>query len=158
MVRKCFKNILKLKQFQFCSAVDIRRHISCEVCDISVSGGYDPEMNQVVVCQNVARSEGMVQGVLTHEFIHMFDYCNNDLDFKNIDHLACTEIRAANLSHCSFLSAWSQGDASPFKIKQAHQVFGGVILVFFRLIIVIFIFSRIVSKQKHLNRYFPFER
>lgn len=27
--------------------MDIRRHISCEVCDISVSGGYDPELNQV---------------------------------------------------------------------------------------------------------------
>lgn len=64
----------------------------------------------------------MVQGVLTHEMIHMFDYCRNDLDFKNIDHLACTEIRAANLTHCSFLSAWTQGDASPFKIQQAHQV------------------------------------
>lgn len=92
------------------------------MCDISVSGGYDPEMNQVVVCQNIARGEGMVQGVLLHEMIHMFDYCNNNLDFKNIDHLACTEIRAANLSHCSFLSAWAQGDASPFKIQQAHQV------------------------------------
>lgn len=51
----------------------------------------------------------------------MFDYCKNDLDFKNVDHLACTEIRAANLTHCSFLSAWAQGDASPFKIKRAHE-------------------------------------
>lgn len=106
------------------STVDIRRHISCEVCDVSVSGGYDPEMNQVIVCQNIARSKGMVQGVLTHEMIHMFDYCNNDLDFKNVEHLACTEIRAANLTHCSFLSAWAQGDASPFKIRKAHEVSG----------------------------------
>ncbi|KAJ9595149.1 hypothetical protein L9F63_013557, partial [Diploptera punctata] len=102
-------------------ALDIRRHIACEVCDPSVSGGYDPVLNQVVVCQNVARSKGMVQGVLTHEMIHMFDYCRNNLDFKNIDHLACTEIRAANLAHCSFLSAWNQGDASPFRIQQQHQ-------------------------------------
>lgn len=102
-------------------AIDIRRHISCEVCDISVSGGYDPILNQVVVCQNNARSEGLVQGVLTHEMIHMFDYCRNNLDFKNVDHLACTEIRAANLTHCSFLSAWAQGDASLFKIQKAHQ-------------------------------------
>lgn len=102
--------------------LDLRRHISCEVCDVTVSGGYDPELNQVVVCQNIARNKGMVQGVLTHEMIHMFDYCNNNLDFKNIDHLACTEIRAANLTHCSFLSACVQGDASPFKIQKAHQV------------------------------------
>jgi len=63
----------------------------------------------------------MVQGVLAHEFIHMFDYCRNDLDFKNIDHLACTEIRAANLTHCSFMSAWAQGDTSPFNFKATHK-------------------------------------
>lgn len=62
-----------------------------------------------------------VQGVLTHEMIHMFDYCRNNLDFKNIDHLACTEIRAANLTHCSFLSSWSQGDSSPINIRATHQ-------------------------------------
>lgn len=101
--------------------IDIRRHISCEVCDISVSGGYDPETNQIVVCQNTARTKGTIQGILTHEMIHMFDFCRNNLDFKNIDHLACTEIRAANLTHCSFMSAWSQGDANFFNIKEAHQ-------------------------------------
>ncbi|XP_033222153.1 mitochondrial inner membrane protease ATP23 homolog isoform X3 [Belonocnema kinseyi] len=101
---------------------DIRRHVCCEVCDYSVSGGYDPILNQIVVCQNVARGKGMIQGVMTHEMIHMFDYCRNELDFKNIDHLACTEVRAANLAHCSFLSAWSQGNASLFKIKDAHQL------------------------------------
>ncbi|XP_014096794.1 mitochondrial inner membrane protease ATP23 homolog [Bactrocera oleae] len=101
--------------------IDLRRHISCEVCDTTVTGGYDPVMNQIVVCQNMARNEGMVQGVLTHEMIHMFDYCNNELDFRNIDHLACTEIRAANLAHCSFLSAMMQGDASIFDIKKSHQ-------------------------------------
>lgn len=63
---------------------------------------------QIVVCQNVARSQGMVQAVLTHEMIHMFDYCRHEMDFKNLEHLACTEIRAANLTHCSFMSAWMQ--------------------------------------------------
>ncbi|XP_013777912.1 mitochondrial inner membrane protease ATP23 homolog isoform X2 [Limulus polyphemus] len=101
--------------------VDISRHISCEVCDKKVSGGYDPELNQVVVCQNVARSEWMVQGVLAHEFVHMFDYCRAKLDFRNVDHLACTEVRAANLMHCSFLSAAVEGTASPFHIAKAHS-------------------------------------
>lgn len=102
--------------------VDIRRHISCEVCDPTVTGGYDPVLNQIVVCQNMARRKGFVQGVLTHEMIHMFDYCNNELDFRNIDHLACTEIRAANLAHCSFLSACAQGDASVINIRKTHEV------------------------------------
>ncbi|XP_059607806.1 mitochondrial inner membrane protease ATP23 homolog [Phlebotomus argentipes] len=125
-VFKCVKNspLVKLMMGALRSSgcpIDIRRHFSCEVCAHSVTGGYDPILNQIVICQNSARSEGMVQGVLTHELIHMFDYCRNELDFQNIDHLACTEIRAANLAHCSFLSAWSQGDASPFNVKEAHQ-------------------------------------
>lgn len=125
-VYSCIKNspLVKLMLGALKSSgcpVDIRRHISCEVCDVSVTGGYDPELNQIVVCQNVATKEGIVQGILAHEMIHMFDYCRNKLDFKNLDHLACTEIRAANLTHCSFLSAFYQGDASPFNIKQRHQ-------------------------------------
>jgi mitochondrial inner membrane protease ATP23 len=125
-VYKCVMNspLVKLMMGALKSSgceLDIRRHISCEVCDGSVSGGYDPVMNQIVVCQNVATNEGIVQAVMAHEMIHMFDYCRNDLDFKNIDHLACTEIRAANLTHCSFLSAMAQGDASFSNIKARHQ-------------------------------------
>ncbi|XP_072391966.1 mitochondrial inner membrane protease ATP23 homolog [Diabrotica undecimpunctata] len=101
--------------------VDIRRHISCEECAPTVSGGYDPIMNQVVICQNSATKVGAVNTILTHEMIHMFDYCKNNVDFKNLEHLACTEIRAANLAHCSFLSAFVAGDASFFDIKEAHQ-------------------------------------
>jgi mitochondrial inner membrane protease ATP23 len=125
-VYKCVMNspLVKLMMGALKSSgceIDIRRHISCEVCDGSVSGGYDPVLNQIVVCQNIATNDGIVQGVMAHEMIHMFDYCRNDLDFKNIDHLACTEIRAANLTHCSFLSAMAQGDASFSNIKARHQ-------------------------------------
>jgi mitochondrial inner membrane protease ATP23 len=74
------------------------------------------------VCQNVAKKEGMVQGILAHEMVHMFDYCRHKLDFKNVEHLACTEIRAANLTNCSFMSAMMQGDSSPFRIQQTHRV------------------------------------
>ncbi|KAK9876770.1 hypothetical protein WA026_015007 [Henosepilachna vigintioctopunctata] len=101
--------------------VDIRRHISCEECAPTVSGGYDPILNQIVVCQNTAKSTGIVQGVLTHEFIHMLDHCQNKLDFTNLEHLACTEIRAANLAHCSWMSAWMNGDTSIFNFKETHQ-------------------------------------
>ncbi|XP_011175918.1 mitochondrial inner membrane protease ATP23 homolog [Solenopsis invicta] len=101
--------------------IDIRRHISCEVCNPMVTGGYDSEYNQIVVCQNSAHSENMVRGVLLHEMIHMFDFCRNKLDVNNLDHLACTEIRAANLGHCSFMSSLLQGDSSFINIKATHQ-------------------------------------
>jgi len=101
--------------------IDIRRHISCEVCDHSVTGGYDPFLNQVVVCQNTARSKGKIQGSLTHEMIHMFDYCRHKLDLADVSHLACTEIRAANLAHCSYLSGLLEGSLELGTVKEEHQ-------------------------------------
>ncbi|XP_058803807.1 mitochondrial inner membrane protease ATP23 homolog isoform X2 [Phymastichus coffea] len=100
---------------------DFRRHISCEICDAKVSGGYDQELNQVIVCQNIARRKSYVQAALTHEMIHMFDYCRNEFNFRNIRHLACSEIRAANLAHCSFFSALRFGTASLTRFKATHQ-------------------------------------
>lgn len=55
-VYKCIKTspLVKLMMGALKSSgceIDIRRHISCEVCDHSVSGGYDPVNNQVIVCQ-----------------------------------------------------------------------------------------------------------
>lgn len=35
------------------SEVDLGRHISCEVCDNKVTGGYDAETNQVNVIKNL---------------------------------------------------------------------------------------------------------
>ncbi|RZC40637.1 Peptidase M76 domain containing protein, partial [Asbolus verrucosus] len=126
-VYKCIKQspIVKLMMGALKSSgcsMDIRRHISCEECAPTVSGGFDPILNQVVVCQNAVTDIGTVQSVLMHEMIHMFDYCRHNLNFKDLDHLACTEIRAANLAHCSFLAAWTQGDVSIFNIKGAHQI------------------------------------
>ncbi|GIY25798.1 mitochondrial inner membrane protease ATP23 homolog [Caerostris extrusa] len=102
-------------------AIDLNRHISCEPCSKVVTGGYDAEMNQIVVCQNTATSKSAVHGALAHEMVHMFDFCRAHVDFKNVDHLLCTEIRAANLMHCSFMSALVMGTASLIRIKKQHQ-------------------------------------
>ncbi|CAB0001320.1 unnamed protein product [Nesidiocoris tenuis] len=110
----------KLKKW-FANEIDMSRHIVCEQCHPRVSGGFDPETNQIVICQNNSKNDGIVQGILVHEMIHMFDYCGNKIDFKNIDHLACTEIRAANLTHCSLTSAILQGDASLVSFANKHK-------------------------------------
>lgn len=106
----------------FHSPLDVRRHMACEQCQECVSGGYDPKMNQIIICQNTVTSEKVVQRILTHEMIHMFDYCSNHLDFQNLEHLACTEIRAANLAHCAFFEAFFQTNGI-LNIKQKHKVF-----------------------------------
>lgn len=52
----------------------------------------------------------------------MFDSCTRKLDFRNIEHLACTEIRAANLTHCGLVSSMLEGHSSIFNFKKRHQV------------------------------------
>ncbi|OQR68279.1 Ku70-binding protein-like [Tropilaelaps mercedesae] len=110
--------------------MDLRRHITCEPCDPKVTGGYDHDTNQVhrchilqvVVCQNNVTSSGLVQGVLAHELLHMFDRCRTKMDYRNPEHVACTEIRAANTMHCSFMSAFVQGLTSPLNFAKTHEI------------------------------------
>ncbi|XP_076862560.1 mitochondrial inner membrane protease ATP23 homolog isoform X2 [Brachyhypopomus gauderio] len=58
--------------------------------------------------------------VVTHELIHAFDHCRAHVDwFNNFKHLACSEIRAANLSgECSFTNELSRLN---FGLNQQHQ-------------------------------------
>ncbi|TDG96810.1 hypothetical protein EPR50_G00233000 [Perca flavescens] len=96
------------------------RHFSCEDCDGTVSGGFDADSSQIVLCQNNIHQQSHMNRVVTHELIHAFDHCRAHVDwFNNFRHLACSEIRAANLSgDCSFSNEVSRFN---FGLKQHHQ-------------------------------------
>ena len=74
-----------------------------------------------MLCENNIYSQGHMNDTLTHELVHTLDYCRAELDWSNLDHLACTEIRAANLSgECFF---WKENFARlKFGWKKHHQV------------------------------------
>ena len=63
-------------------------------------GGYDRELNQVVLCSDKCRDPATVERILAHELVHMYDQCTARVDWGNLQHLACSEVRAANLAHC----------------------------------------------------------
>ncbi|XP_069620592.1 mitochondrial inner membrane protease ATP23 homolog isoform X2 [Ranitomeya imitator] len=102
------------------STVSRVRHFSCEDCDGSVSGGFDADTSEIVLCQNNIHNQPHMDRVVTHELIHAFDHCRAHVDwFNNIRHLACSEIRAANLSgDCSLSNEISRFN---FGLKQHHQ-------------------------------------
>ncbi|XP_020947566.1 mitochondrial inner membrane protease ATP23 homolog isoform X4 [Sus scrofa] len=101
-------------------AVSKERHFSCEDCNGNVSGGFDASVSQIVLCQNNIRNQAHMNRVVTHELIHAFDHCRAHVDwFTNIRHLACSEVRAANLSgDCSLLNEIFR---LHFGLKQHHQ-------------------------------------
>ncbi|KAI6654277.1 Mitochondrial inner membrane protease ATP23-like [Oopsacas minuta] len=83
--------------------VKISRDFACEPCSPRVAGGFDPRRQQIVLCENNIYSQIHMNEVLTHELVHSFDDKSVNLDWHDLKHLACTEVRAANLSgECSF--------------------------------------------------------
>ena len=58
--------------------------------------------------------------IMTHELVHMYDHCRAHVDWDNLYHVACTEVRAANLStECFF---WKENFARfKFGWKKHHQ-------------------------------------
>lgn len=93
--------------------VTFARHLSCESClpgnDAGVNhGGYDETRNQVFVCGNNAVNVGDVHTVLIRGLLTMYEACTARVDFKNVDHLACLEVKQANLTSCNFLNYLSQ--------------------------------------------------
>lgn len=81
--------------------LNIPRHVVCEPCNNSLAGGYDLLHNQVVLCSEKCTTLAKVTTILSHELVHMYDNCVAKVDWSNKHHLACSEIRAASLAHCS---------------------------------------------------------
>jgi inner membrane protease ATP23 len=59
---------------------------------------------EIFLCEQYMESELMTHKTMVHELIHAIDMCRTKMDpLHNCVHMACTEIRAENLSgECSF--------------------------------------------------------
>ena len=105
--------------------------VRCTPCPegAGIAGGYVPGRGVVLCQQWAAQWPSEVPNTLTHELIHAYDDARARLDWGNLRHHACTEIRAALLSgDCTFgreldrgmIGFWRNGvsgagaDSSPF--------------------------------------------
>ncbi|OBZ79176.1 Mitochondrial inner membrane protease ATP23 [Grifola frondosa] len=70
----------------------------CSPCDFTRSGGFSPEAGAVVLCQGKFFSKVHMEDTLVHELVHMYDHCKFKVDWYNLRHHACSEIRANSLS------------------------------------------------------------
>ena len=93
--------------------------ITCTPCSSERAGGFAPNYG-IVLCENQLQSRGHLEDTLAHELIHQYDNETVKLDWRNVMHLACTEIRAANLSReCGFTREIKRGK---FGLAKQHQV------------------------------------
>jgi len=60
--------------------------------------GYSPKEHKIWMCGNHFWNPFEFRRVLTHELVHAFDFARAKIDVTNSEHVACTEVRAWNLS------------------------------------------------------------
>uniref|UniRef100_A0A7S2W3M8 Mitochondrial inner membrane protease ATP23 n=1 Tax=Mucochytrium quahogii TaxID=96639 RepID=A0A7S2W3M8_9STRA len=100
-----------------------RQFFACKPCqDEGIIAAFASDVDQgqqVVICSdNIEKfkiGQKHIDRTLAHELIHAYDDCRANLDWKNCLHIACTEVRAANLSgDCYFKEEFNRGQ---FKFK-----------------------------------------
>lgn len=94
--------------------------IICDVCPDWKSGGFHPELG-ILLCQNRIRDKWHLEDTLSHELVHYFDNLKWQVDWLDLKHHACSEIRASNLSgECRFMQELSRRGLG-FKVSRGHQ-------------------------------------
>ncbi|KIK29704.1 hypothetical protein PISMIDRAFT_26840 [Pisolithus microcarpus 441] len=111
--------VFMLKHLRLSGCAVPPSNIVCGSCDSTRSGGFHPS-GAIVLCQGHFGGKRHMQDTLTHELIHMYDHCKFNVDWYNLRHHACSEIRANSLSgDCRFMREIGRGNASFSKQHQA---------------------------------------
>ncbi|AMD21464.1 HER185Cp [Eremothecium sinecaudum] len=94
--------------------------IICDACPDWKSGGFNPELG-ILLCQNRLRNKWHMEDTLAHELVHQFDNLKFEVDWLNLRHHACSEIRASNLSgECRIMQEFKRRGFR-FDIGKGHQ-------------------------------------
>ncbi|KDQ15572.1 hypothetical protein BOTBODRAFT_31466 [Botryobasidium botryosum FD-172 SS1] len=102
-------------------------HIQCHPCGIRdssttklspVAGGFSPD-HGIMMCQDGFVNKKHMEHTMVHELVHMYDHAKFNVDWSDIRHHACSEIRAANLSgDCTW---WREVQRGFFTFSKQHQ-------------------------------------
>ncbi|KAJ3981002.1 peptidase M76 family-domain-containing protein [Lentinula detonsa] len=79
------------------------------------AGAYLPHPHGAIkLCAGHFFSKQHVESTIAHELVHMFDECRFKVDWTNLRHHACSEIRANNLSgDCRWTRELRRGEGIP---------------------------------------------
>ena len=74
-------------------------------CPEDMAGGFIPSEpgsassdSIILICSNRILSKQHLEDTLAHEMIHWWDHCRFNVNWDDLRHHACSEIRAASLS------------------------------------------------------------
>jgi mitochondrial inner membrane protease ATP23 len=68
-------------------------HIPCLPCDLTHCGGFSPDAGAVVLCQGNFLNKKHMEHTIVHELLHMYDHAVFNVDWTDLRHHACSEVR-----------------------------------------------------------------
>jgi mitochondrial inner membrane protease ATP23 len=100
-------------------------NIRCRTCTTGMLGGFDHRYG-IMLCANYVEKQSMMEDVLAHEMVHAYDHLrfNTNLDHEtDLKHVACSEIRASNLSgECRWANEFFRNKIMAFTMHQQDCV------------------------------------
>ncbi|EIW87409.1 hypothetical protein CONPUDRAFT_116642 [Coniophora puteana RWD-64-598 SS2] len=103
--------VFMLKHLRLSGCAVPPENIVCAPCDAAAgrAGGFHPA-GAIVLCQGGFGGKRHMEDTLTHELVHMYDHCAFKVDWADLRHHACSEIRANSLSgDCRFFRELGRG-------------------------------------------------
>lgn len=85
--------VFMLKHLKLSGCSVSSKDIICSPCDYTRAGGFSPEAGAVILCQGRFFSKNHMEDTLVHEFVHMYDHAKFKVDWSNLRHHACSEVR-----------------------------------------------------------------
>ena len=109
------------------------RHVKCEpsgddrIERNDVFGRFDPKRAELVVYEDKLpqASKKNLRSTLQHMLVNAYDHCRANVDWDNMDHVACAEIRASLLSgECYFSRERRRGEVgwNPYRMCGHAQI------------------------------------
>ena len=90
-----------LKHLKLAGVNCMPAHIPCLPCDLTRSGGFSPDAGAIVLCQGNFLNKKHMEHTLVHELVHMYDHAVFNVDWSNLRHHACSEVRLAVILYSS---------------------------------------------------------
>lgn len=99
--------------------VDLSK-VNCEICKEPKYGGFHPQLG-IQLCANYIPDKWKLNDTLSHELVHWYDNTQFYVDWLNLRHHACTEIRAASLSgECAIMTEFKKRSGLG-RVAKGHQ-------------------------------------
>jgi len=70
---------------------------------VDIDAGFDDENSQLVIFTSKIKSKRQLETLVVHELVHAYDHCRAHVNWSDLKHAACSEIRAYQIaSQCAF--------------------------------------------------------